>query len=111
MHGEETREKRVEHEDVEELREVLNVISEFLEKLPGLVKQIIDIIFSRDIGEKVGASVGAFYKQLLEAGVPKEEALKLTVEFYETTMSVSKLIEKIASAAEGKGRHIRVERS
>ena len=39
--------------DVEELREVLSAVSEFLDKLPELVKKVRDALYSKELGERV----------------------------------------------------------
>lgn len=61
-------------EDVEELKEVLDVISE---KIPGLLRGLRDVLYSRDSAESMADAVGTFYKKLVEAGIPKEDALEM----------------------------------
>ncbi len=60
--------------DVEDLREVLNVVSD---KVPSLLRGIRDILYSKESAENMAESVGTFYKKLMEAGIPREDALDM----------------------------------
>ncbi len=99
-----------EMEDVEELRQVLSVIAEFLDRLPSVLKQIFDAIYSRDTGEKVGESVASFYRKLSESGLPREVAIRMTEEFFDRSMVIDKLISQLASGAIGGIKSGEVER-
>jgi len=68
--SEETREKG----DVEELREVLGVVSE---RVPALIRGIRDVLYSREAAESMAEAVATFYKKLVDAGVPPKEALEM----------------------------------
>jgi len=87
-----------EERDVEELREVLSAVSEFLDKLPELIKKVIDALYSRDLGEKMGESVSTFYKKLKEAGMPEDMVNQMTREFFERSMVIDRVIREIAGA-------------
>jgi len=84
-------------EDVEELREVFNVLST---QVPALIKGIITSVFSEETGIEMGKAAGAFYKGLIEAGVPAEAALKMTENYISVFTNLSELLKKI-SAREG----------
>jgi len=64
----------MESHDVEELREVLNVVSD---KIPGLLRGLRDVLYSKESAENMAESVGTFYKKLVESGIPKEDALEM----------------------------------
>ncbi|HDM92796.1 MAG TPA: hypothetical protein ENG69_05325 [Candidatus Korarchaeota archaeon] len=87
-----------EERDVEELREVLSAVSEFLDKLPELIKKVIDALYSKDFGEKMGESVATFYKKLKEAGMPEDMVNQMTREFFERSMILDRVIKEIAGA-------------
>ena len=74
--------------DVEELREVLHAVSEFLKELTPTVKDLIEAIFGGLKGDILGREVGQFYRSLLNAGMPEDEAIKLTEEFLKRRMAV-----------------------
>lgn len=60
--------------DVHELKEVLGVVTE---KIPGLLRGMRDVLYSKEAAENMADAVGTFYKKLVEAGIPKEEALDM----------------------------------
>ena len=64
----------METHDVEELREVLNVVAD---KVPTLLRGLRDVLYSKESAENMAESVGTFYKKLVESGIPKEDALDM----------------------------------
>ncbi|HDL85011.1 MAG TPA: hypothetical protein ENH11_01555 [Candidatus Acetothermia bacterium] len=64
----------METHDVEELREVLNVVAD---KVPALLRGLRDVLYSKESAENMAESVGTFYKKLVESGIPKEDALEM----------------------------------
>ncbi len=60
--------------DVHELKEVLGVVSE---KIPGLLKGMRDVLYSKEAAENMADAVGTFYRKLVGAGIPEKEALEM----------------------------------
>ena len=60
--------------EVEELREVLDVVSD---RIPGLLRGLRDVLYSKDAAENMADAVATFYKKLVEAGIPREDALDM----------------------------------
>jgi len=60
--------------EVEDLREVLEVVSD---KVPALLRGLRDVLYSKESAENMAESVGTFYKRLVESGIPKEDALEM----------------------------------
>jgi len=60
--------------DVQELREVLSVVSQ---QVPGLLKGLRDVLYSKEAAENMADAVGTFYKKLVDAGIPKDDALEM----------------------------------
>ncbi len=84
----EVREKK----DVEELREVFSAINVFLKELSPTLKELLETIMGVMDGARLGREVGEFYRSLVEAGVDKEQASKLTEEFLRNRMAVTRLV-------------------
>jgi len=63
-----------EKDDVEELKEVLDVVSE---RVPALLRGLRDVLYSKDAAANMAEAVATFYKGLVEAGIPKEDALDM----------------------------------
>lgn len=64
----------MESHDVEDLREVLEVVSD---KVPSLLRGLRDVLYSKESAENMADAVGTFYKKLVESGIPKEDALEM----------------------------------
>lgn len=60
--------------DVEELRDVLEVVSE---RVPALLRGLRDVLYSKEAAENMAEAVATFYKKLVEAGVPPQDALEM----------------------------------
>ncbi len=93
-------------EDLEALREVLSTITEFLNRLNEPLEKLINTVLSALDGEKVGRDVGAFYRSLVESGVPQEEAVRLTREYFKArvdSVNVASLLRSFLEEGEGKG--------
>ena len=59
---------------VEDLREILSIVSD---KVPSLLKGLRDILYSPEAAENVASAVATFYKKLVEAGIPPQEAMDM----------------------------------
>jgi len=80
-------------EDVEELREVLSVVSK---EIPGLIKGLVTSVFSEEAGRNMGKAAAAFYKELKEAGMPEETAIKMTENYISTFTSLGDVMKRAA---------------
>ena len=67
--------------DIEELREVLNAVSEFLMNLKQPIKELLEMTMSALDGRKLGEEVASFYESLVSKGVPRELAEDMAKEF------------------------------
>ncbi len=97
-------EERESKTDVHELKEVLGVVSE---KIPGLLKGLRDVLYSKEAAENMADAVGTFYKRLVEAGIPREEALEMARGYMINLREVFKGVKKGIKA--GEGVHVRVD--
>ncbi|MCD5408708.1 hypothetical protein LR090_05765 [Candidatus Bipolaricaulota bacterium] len=60
--------------EAEEVRELLDVVAD---RIPALLKGLRDVLYAKDAAENMADAVATFYKKLVEAGIPKEEALDM----------------------------------
>ncbi len=93
----EEKEKKKEKEDVEELKEVLSVVSK---EIPSLIKGIVASVFSEETGRDMGKAAAAFYKELKEAGMPEETAVRMTENYVSVFTSLSEIMKR--SVGKGK---------
>ncbi len=61
--------------DPEKIADILKVVRK---EIPGLVREIIDLLYSEKSAKNMGKAVGIYYKTLQENGIPKELALEMT---------------------------------
>ncbi|NWG10657.1 hypothetical protein HXY33_02735 [Candidatus Bathyarchaeota archaeon] len=81
-------------EDAEELKEVLSVVSK---EIPNLLKSIIGSVFSEEAGRDMGKAAAAFYKELKEAGMPEETAVRMTENYISVFTSLSDVMKRAVS--------------
>ncbi len=79
-------------EDVEELREILSVVSK---EVPTLIKSLIASVFSEEAGRSMGKAAAAFYKELKDSGIPNEVALKMTEDYMSTFTSLGDVFKRL----------------
>jgi len=78
-----------EKSDIEELKEVLEVVSG---QIPALLRGIIGSIFSAEAGRNMGAAAANFYKELKAGGLPDEVAIEMTRDYIKTFTDLGALI-------------------
>ncbi len=71
---------------VKEIGEMLDMVSS---KLPDLIKEIQSVFFSEEGAEKMSKAVGSFYKNLVDAGMDKNDAMHLTQEYMNTLKTLT----------------------
>ena len=64
--------------DIEDLGAILDTVSE---KVPNLLREVLASLYSPQAGADMGKAVGAFYKEILDAGIPNEEAIKMARDY------------------------------
>ncbi len=101
-------EKRDVEKDIEALKGVLNALVDFLRNLKEPLADIINIVLSTMRGKELGEDVGAFYKKLVESGVPEKTASELTRQYLEERLAISKIV-RIALSKIMRGRKLRPE--
>jgi hypothetical protein len=60
--------------NMDDLREVLSVVSD---RVPSLLRGLRDVLYSKEAAENMAGAVATFYKKLVEAGIPSDEALRM----------------------------------
>lgn len=64
--------------DIQDLGAILDTVSE---KVPNLLREVLSSLYSPQAGSDMGKAVGAFYKELVAAGIPSEEAIKMARDY------------------------------
>ncbi len=74
--------------DPEKIKEILNVVSD---KIPGLLKELSDVLYSPSQAKQFGVAVATFYKELKDAGMTDEQAYDLTRQ-YMSTLNLGQMV-------------------
>lgn len=61
--------------DINDLKEILGVVTD---KVPGILRGLRDVLYSKGAAENMAEAVATFYSKLVEAGIPKEQAMDMT---------------------------------
>ncbi|MFQ6064434.1 MAG: hypothetical protein ACE5L6_03060 [Candidatus Bathyarchaeia archaeon] len=81
-------------EEAEEVKEILGVVSK---EIPALIKGIISTIFSEEAGKDMGRAAAAFYKELKEAGMPEDTAVRMTENYIGAFTSLGDMLKGAVS--------------
>ena len=79
------------HEDAEEVKEILSVVST---EIPTLIKNILSSVFSEEAGRNMGKAAAAFYKELKDSGIPNETAIRMTEDYTKTFTGFGDLLKQ-----------------
>ncbi len=74
--------------DARELKEILTIVSD---KVPTLIKGIVQSIFSEESGREMGKAVGAFFTEVKKSDMPMEVAVELTRDYMGTFSRMAEL--------------------
>jgi len=74
-------ERRFRRNDPKEIAEIFDNISA---KIPGLIRGVLDSLFSPEAAANMGKAVAEFYKTLKEGGIPEQEAIDMTRDYLST---------------------------
>jgi hypothetical protein len=86
-------------ESPEEIAALLDAVSD---KLPKLIKNLLDSLYSPEAGMKMGKAVAEFRKALVEGGIPDAEATEMTKQYLSTLSLLSRESGKIKYKKEEK---------
>lgn len=67
--------------DPEKIKEILDVVGE---KIPGLLKELSDLLYSPKSAKQYAEAAAIFYKELIAAGMSSEQAFELTSQYLST---------------------------
>jgi hypothetical protein len=86
--------------DMDELREVAEVLPELFgalnESIPKLISGLIGSVYSPESAGNMAKGIGQFYSNLIAEGIPEEVALDMTKKFV-SALDFSKLIDMVGN--------------
>ncbi|MEM0380701.1 MAG: hypothetical protein QXX35_04575 [Desulfurococcaceae archaeon] len=88
--------------DVEELRQVLSALSEFIDRIKDSLRDVLTILVTSIDAKKLAQDITTLYNDLKNAGLPDEIVDRIVTDFYkkrlEAIPSTSELVKTIAEA-------------
>ena len=84
-------------EDIEQLKELMETLNE---TIPSLISGIVEAVYSAEDSQKLAQNTAKFYKELVEAGMEKDQAYQLTRDFMKGR-DVTSLVREALSGASG----------
>jgi hypothetical protein len=67
--------------NAEEIAAIFETLSN---QIPGMIRGILDSLFSPEAAARMGKAVAEFNKHLKEGGIPEDEALEMTKDYLST---------------------------
>ncbi len=64
-----------ERKDAQEIAEIFSALRS---EVPGLIKDLIDAVYSPETAATMAKSIATFYKTLVENGIEQKEALEMS---------------------------------
>ncbi|MEM4532115.1 MAG: hypothetical protein QXU89_00465 [Desulfurococcaceae archaeon] len=93
--------------DVEELRQVLSALSEFIDRIKDSLRDVLTILVTSIDAKKLAQDITTLYNDLKNAGLPDEIVDRIVTDFYkkrlEAIPSTSELVKTIAEAIKTRG--------
>ena len=89
----EVEKQRREQMNPEELKEILSVVSK---EIPGMIKSVMESVFSEDTGRNMGRAAGAYFKELKGAGLPDDIAIKMTQDYMKTFTNLGEVFKNFS---------------
>lgn len=68
------------------------ILDEVSRKLPKLIQSVLSSLYTAEVGTNMGKAVGNFYKELLDSGIPHEEALIMAKDYVQALSGLANVI-------------------
>ena len=65
----------------QDAKEIGDILTEVSDKIPKMIGGIMSQFYSPEAGKNMGQAVGNFYKELIAAGIPEEEAKEMAKDY------------------------------
>ncbi|WP_297487647.1 hypothetical protein [Thermococcus sp.] len=89
--------------DLDKVAVLMDKLGPMVESIMGPLKELIEELYSPEKMQAMGKSVAEFYKNLVEAGMDKEDALELTKQYMESVNAAKTILETFQSFLTKKG--------
>ena len=94
--GEKVRKKGT---DMDDFREILTLFSD---KVPGLIKGVVNSFFSEDTARGMGKAAATYYQELKAGGLPDAVAVQMTQDYVQTFTKISEMFKSASRETSNK---------
>ncbi len=77
---------------VESPEDVAFILETVSDKIPNMIKGILEAFFSPEAARSMAGSVAEFRKTLIDGGIPEDEAMDMTREYMRTVTNWSSMM-------------------
>ena len=74
------------------VKEIGALLDEVSTKVPKLITSLMSTLYSPEAGSSMGKAVGNLYKELLDSGIPKEDAQQMAKDYMRTLTSIANIL-------------------
>jgi hypothetical protein len=78
----------------EDIAEIMETVST---QLPGLIRGLLDSLFSPEAAANMGKAVAEFRKSLIDGGIPEDQAMVMTREYLSTLTKWTNVVREARS--------------
>lgn len=78
--------------EAEKVGSILEVVAE---KIPVIIRGVMESIFSESAGREMGKAVGAFYSELKAKGFPEEIAIEMTKDYMKSFTNFGQILKEL----------------
>lgn len=71
--------------DVKQMLEFIDGVSE---RVPQMINRVVDSLYNEQIGKKLGKTMGACYKELVESGLSEDKAMQIIEQYMKNLMQI-----------------------
>ncbi len=86
--------------DIDDIKELKSVMETLNETVPSLISGIIEAVYNVENSENLAKNTAKFYKELVDAGMDKDQAYQLTRDFMKSR-DVTSLVREALSGMGG----------
>jgi hypothetical protein len=77
------------------VKEIGELLDEVTGKVPKLINGLLTTLYSAEAGKNMGQAVGNLYKEMIESGIPKEDALQMAKDYMLSLKDITQNISKV----------------
>lgn len=79
-------------------KEIAEMLDSVSDKVPKLIKGLVGTVYSAEAGREMGKAVGAFYSEMVQAGIPPKGALNMAKDYMLSMKNIAGMVNTMNQA-------------